>query len=90
MNITIHRDDVTYGPYTMEQVKLLVAQHRLGSRDMARVEGETRWVPLENLLIQESFRRQRAAYIAEVHASSQQPKKKAGGKHANRWLWKPE
>lgn len=93
MNITIHRDEVSYGPYTMEQVKDLIARGRLGRADLACVEGQGKWQPLENLIIQESFRRQRAAYIAEAASSSPNPKKKGtgkGGKHANRWLWRPE
>ena len=92
MNITIHRDDVSYGPYTMEQVKDLVARGRLGRRDLACVEGQGKWQPVENLIIQESFRRQREAYITEMNTDPK-PKKKSngtGGKHANRWLWKPE
>ena len=43
MNITIHRDEVSYGPYTMEQVKELVARGRLGRRDLACVEGQGKW-----------------------------------------------
>jgi hypothetical protein len=91
MNITIHRDEVSYGPYTMEQVTDLISRGRLGRSDLACVEGQGKWQPLENLMIQESFRRQRAAYIAEL-SSDPKPKKKndgKGGKHANRWLWKP-
>ena len=94
MNITIHRDDISYGPYTIEQVEELVARGRLVRADKACVEGGSTWEPVENLIIQESFKRQRAAYIAEMN-SSPNPKKKSnssgdkGGKHANRWLWKP-
>jgi hypothetical protein len=88
MNITIHRDEVSYGPYTMEQVKAMVAKGRVGRADLACLEGGSKWEPLENLIIQESFRRQRAAYVAEMNSSPK--KKKSGGKHANRWLWKPE
>jgi hypothetical protein len=92
MNITIHRNNISYGPYTMEQVRELMTRGRLGHRDLACVEGAERWEPLENLIIQDSFRRQRAAYIAELN-SDPKPKKKndgKGGKHAKRWLWKPE
>jgi hypothetical protein len=91
MNITIHRDDVSYGPYTMEQVKDLMARGRLGRRDMACVEGQGKWQPLENLIIQDSFRRQRATYITEM-TTDPKPKKNdgKGGKHAHRWLWKPD
>jgi hypothetical protein len=92
MNITIHRDDVSYGPYTMEQVKALVARGRLGRRDMACVEGKGKWQPLENLIIQDSFRNQREAYITESNSNPNSKPKKSdgkGGKHANRWLWKP-
>jgi hypothetical protein len=89
MNITIHRDDVSYGPYTLKQVKELISQRRFTQSDLACVEGGDKWQPLENLLIQESFRRQRANYVAQMNSS---PKKGDGkkGKHANRWLWKPE
>ena len=92
MNITIHRDDVSYGPYTMEQVKELIARGRVGYGDLACVQGQEKWQPVENLIIQDSFRRQRQAYIAEMNSS---PKKNGGnnrkaGKHAKRWLWKPE
>ncbi len=96
MNITIHRDDVSYGPYTMEQVKELIARGRIGYRDLACIHGQGKWQPVENLIIQDSFRRQREAYIEQMN-SSPNPKKKSGGKgngkggkHANRWLWKPE
>jgi hypothetical protein len=89
MNITIHRDDVSYGPYTLEQVKELVAQRRFAHGDLACVDGAGKWQPLENLLIQESFKRQRAHYIAELSSSPKKGNEKKG-KHANRWLWKPE
>jgi len=91
MNITIHRDDVSYGPYTMEQVRDLLTRGRLGRRDLACVEGQGKWQPVENLIIQDSFRRQRQAYVTQMN-SDPKPKKKSngsGGKHANRWLWKP-
>lgn len=93
MNITIHRDDVSYGPYSMDQVKELVARGRLGRADMACVEGQGKWQPLEHLIIQESFRRQRQAYIAEMNSDPKPKKKKSNGKsgkYGDRWLWKPE
>ncbi len=91
MSITIHRDEVSYGPYTIEQVKELMAKGRLGRRDMACVEGKGKWQPLENLIIQDSFRKQRETYISELNSESKPRKKSDGksGKHANRWLWKP-
>jgi hypothetical protein len=89
MNITIHRDDVSYGPYTLEQVKELITQRRFAHGDLACADGGGKWQPLENLLIQESFRRQRAKYIAEQNAAPKKDNSKKG-KHANRWLWKPE
>jgi hypothetical protein len=93
MNITIHRDDVSYGPYTMDQVKELVARGRLGRADLACVEGQSKWQPLENLIIQESFRKQRQAYIVEMNSDPKPKKKKSNGKTGkwgDRWLWKPE
>jgi hypothetical protein len=89
MKITIHRDAISYGPYTLDQVRELVTQHRFARGDLACVEGEGKWRPLEELIVQESFRRQRANYIAEKNAA---PKKGDGkkGRHANRWQWRPE
>ncbi len=89
MNITIHRDEVSYGPYTLEQVTELISQHRFARGDLACVEGGSKWEPVENLIIQESFRRQRTKYIAEMNSSPKKRNEKKG-KHANRWLWKPE
>ncbi len=88
MSITIHRDNINYGPYTMDQVKELIAQRRVVHGDLAWVDGGQKWERLENLIVKESFRRQREAYVKNSAPKPDRgaPKK---GKHANRWEWKP-
>jgi hypothetical protein len=66
MSITIRRDDVDYGPYSIEQITELLAQRRITTSDLALAEGRTNWTPLENLIIQDSFRKQREAYVAKL------------------------
>jgi hypothetical protein len=88
MKITIQRDDVSYGPYTIEQVKELISQRRFAHLDLARVDGANHWYTLENLIIQDSFRRQRVRYIEEMNAKPQKDSGK-NGKYAKRWQWKP-
>jgi hypothetical protein len=66
MSITIRRDDVDYGPYSIEQITELLAQRRITTSDQALAQGSTTWTPLENLIIQDSFRKQREAYVAKL------------------------
>jgi hypothetical protein len=75
MSITIRRDEVDYGPYSIEQITELLAKRRVTPSDMALVEGAEKWITLENLLILDCFRKQREAYVGKL-------KKTAGKKNS--------
>ncbi|MBL69391.1 MAG: hypothetical protein CMO74_13260 [Verrucomicrobiales bacterium] len=46
MQITINRDGENHGPYTLEQVRGLLADGTLQQTDLAHVEGTDNWMPV--------------------------------------------
>ncbi|MEJ0000334.1 MAG: DUF4339 domain-containing protein [Verrucomicrobiota bacterium] len=70
MSITIYRNAQNYGPYSIDEVKGMLDQKSLSRDDLAWADDAGKWQPVENLVIQESFRRQRSAYIASRKFSS--------------------
>ena len=46
MSITIHRDGQNYGPYTVDNIRQLLASGVLVSTDLALIEGAAEWTTL--------------------------------------------
>lgn len=49
MAIYIRRNDASYGPYPIEQVRDLIAQGMLRLDDLAQIEGDTHWRSLHEI-----------------------------------------
>ena len=49
MQISINRDGENHGPYSLEEVRNLLANGALTENDLALQDGATEWVPLKNI-----------------------------------------
>lgn len=50
MNILIHRDGQSYGPYTLDQVKHYLGNGSLVENDLAWHEGCVDWLPVKDII----------------------------------------